>query len=383
VSTRPRTDAEIRALRHVSLAEWGELLRASKRILADSNQDARADGDRRGAQSLAHRPAAPQRYFDGDEPRDLLRDRPLLTPTPWISRRCAQARGGARWSVRPASRALRAELGALRRAHPPCSPTTLTWVGRSANRQTHESVAHPPRPGVLPHEEVLVHCVLLGHLGVPQSAFIVLFGAWEAHGARSAWRTLRLGLRAAYTPGVGRHRCGGLLGATLGRTASRRCAVACESSPTLRRWTDPRACSAEHARCDIRPANDAKLRPTPVRWCCRRRSRLLFGPPASRSSASSAPSASFSYRSSLNVDPRVHVAEASRRRSSAERQPSSSRSSSSSGRYVSLRSAPGFFRRDLLLRSLSRRLLLGLLGSGALAVFFAFFLVADVSRSPR
>jgi ubiquinone biosynthesis protein COQ4 len=76
----------------------------------------------------------------------------------------------------------------------------IGWVVQR-NRQTHDLWHTLLGLGVLPHEEVLVHAFCWGHLGVPQSVFIVLFGAVKHMVLEARWRTLRVGLRAAYDAG--------------------------------------------------------------------------------------------------------------------------------------------------------------------------------------
>jgi ubiquinone biosynthesis protein Coq4 len=55
--------------------------------------------------------------------------------------------------------------------------------------------------GVAPHEEVLVHAFVLGLLGLPNSALIVLFGGVQHLVLPGRWTALRHGLWAAWRNG--------------------------------------------------------------------------------------------------------------------------------------------------------------------------------------
>ena len=202
VSARPRTDDEIRALRHVSLAEWGEILRASKKILADSNQTRELMVIEEVLNRSRIARLLRNGYFDGDEPRDLLRDRPLVTPRTVdlaaLRAKPEETLGGA--FARHLER-YELNLGLFDEPTPVLADhPDIGWVVQR-NRQTHDLWHTLLGLGVLPHEEVLVHAFCWGHLGVPQSAFIVLFGAVKHMVLEARWRTLRIGLRAAYDAG--------------------------------------------------------------------------------------------------------------------------------------------------------------------------------------
>ncbi len=197
-----RTPERIKSLGRPSAAELRELVRVLVVMLSDSEQTEQLMGveeilnRRRIAELLA------SDYFDSDDGRDLLRDRPILTSKTvdldGLRALPAHTVGGA--FVRHLD-----EHGLdldLFDAPTPilADEPDIAWVVMR-NRQTHDIWHMLLGLGVQGYEEILVHAFCLGNTGVQQSLFIVLFGAIKHMVLEARWDALARGLRGAYDMG--------------------------------------------------------------------------------------------------------------------------------------------------------------------------------------
>ncbi len=184
----------------MTLRELGILLRATSRVLLDSDE---TEGIHVAEEltSRGHFAKILRAEFSGAEGRELLRDRPELRSDQVdfdaLRRLPAGSLGNAY-----VSHLDRYGLSADSQATPTRyidSPETAYLVRRF--RQTHDVWHVLVDVGTEGYEEVVLHAFSWGQLGLPVSAMVIVFGTLKHVILEARWDTLRNGLFEAYRHG--------------------------------------------------------------------------------------------------------------------------------------------------------------------------------------